>query len=79
MEQEKATYEVTFMCEVLKIKRAGYYAWLARRATPGPRAARRARLRVRVKELFDATNATSGARRIQADLDTDPAELLLDL
>ena len=53
MEQEKATYEITFMCEVLKIKRAGYYAWLARRATPGPRAARRARLRVRVKELFD--------------------------
>ena len=31
MEQEKATYEITFMCEVLKIKRAGYYAWLARR------------------------------------------------
>ncbi len=71
MEQEKATYEITFMCEVLKIKRAGYYAWLARRATPGPRAARRARLRVRVKELFDASNATSGARRIQADLDTE--------
>src|SRR5690625_3151681 len=73
MWQEKANYTITFMCTVLKIKRAGYYAWLARRETPSPQAQRRARLADRIRELFDASNATSGARRIQADLDAEGA------
>ena len=71
MWEEKATYEVTFMCRVLRVKRAGFYAWLARRDIPGPRARRRARLATRIQELFEASDATSGARRIQADLDAE--------
>lgn len=68
MWQEKATYTVTFMCTLLGVKRAGYYAWRARRETPSRRALRRARLAARIAELFEASNQTSGARRIQADL-----------
>ena len=71
MWQEKASYQVTFMCEVLGVKRAGYYAWLARRDTPGARVERRGRLAARIKALFEASAATSGARRIQAGLDAE--------
>ena len=71
MWQEKANYTITFMCTVLGIKRAGYYAWRERRQTLSPRARRRARLAVRIKELFEASEETSGARRIQADLEAE--------
>ena len=68
MEQEKAFFPIVFMCRVLGIGRAGYYAWLNRRGTPGPQKQRRTGLAERIKELFDESNQTSGARRIQAAL-----------
>lgn len=77
MEQEKALFPITFMCRVLGVGRAGFYAWLARRDTPGPRALRRARLATQIAEIFDASDSTFGARRIAAKLDAagEPASL----
>jgi len=69
IEQEKAHFPIVFMARVLGIGRAGYYAWRKRRDTPGPGARRRERLTTKIQELFDASDGTSGARRLQAELD----------
>lgn len=74
IDAEKATNDedqlsVSRMADLLGVSRSGYYAWAARRdADPGPRAARRADLTVRIKVAHDASDGVNGAPRITADL-----------
>jgi len=50
IEAEKANYDVTRMVDLLGVSRSGYYAWHQRSSSqPGPRAARRAHLTVKIK------------------------------
>src|SRR5699024_4493567 len=57
------------MCELLEVSRSGYYAWARRQtAEPGPRAARRADLTVKIKVAHDASDGVNGAPRVLADL-----------
>jgi len=57
------------MVELLGVSRSGYYAWAQRRSSkPGPRAARRADLTVKIKVAHDASDGVNGAPRIVADL-----------
>src|SRR4051812_28273584 len=63
---EKDTYDVTFMCRLLKVPRSSYYAWTHRAETP-TRARRRA-LAVEVAQEFTNSRQTSGCRRIAAAL-----------
>src|SRR5699024_930872 len=57
---------IVFIARVLGFGRAGLYAWRKRRDTPGPGARWRERLTTKIQELFDASDGTSGARRLQA-------------
>jgi len=51
------------------VSRSGYYAWAAGRdADPGPRAALRADLLVKIQVAHDASDWVNGAPRILADL-----------
>jgi putative transposase len=60
---------VARMCDLLGVSRSGYYAWQARQqAGPGPRAARRADLAVKIRVAHDASDGVNGAPRITADL-----------
>jgi transposase InsO family protein len=69
IEAEKATHSLSRMVELLGVSRSGYYAWARRRqAAPGPRAARRAELTVKIKAAHDASDGVNGAPRITADL-----------
>ena len=69
IDAEKATYPVLRMVDLLGVSRSGYYAWADRRgAGPGPRAARRADLTVKIKVAHDASDGVNGAPRITADL-----------
>ena len=76
IEAEKATtseqgegLSVSRMSELLGVSRSGYYAWASRQDTePGPRAARRADLIVKIKVAHDASDGVNGAPRILADL-----------
>lgn len=69
IQAQKATYEVTRMVELLEVSRSGYYAWSARQGRePGPRAARRADLTVKIRVAHDASDGVNGAPRILADL-----------
>jgi len=56
------------MADLLGVSRSGYYAWAARQGTaPGPRAARRADLVVKIKVAHDASDGVNGAPRVTAD------------
>jgi putative transposase len=69
IDAEKATHSVSRMADLLEVSRSGYYAWAARRAVaPGPRAARRAELMVKIHVAHDASDGVNGAPRITADL-----------
>lgn len=69
IEAEKANYPVARMADLLDVSRSGYYAWAARNdAEPGPRAARRAELLVKIKAAHAASNGVNGAPRVVADL-----------
>jgi transposase InsO family protein len=57
------------MTELLDVSRSGYYAWVERQqAEPGPRAARRAELAVRIADFHEASDGVNGSPRILADL-----------
>jgi putative transposase len=54
------------MCRWLQVSRSGYYEWLNRSASAT--AQRRELLKVKIKALFDASDGTSGYRRLHAAL-----------
>src|SRR3954465_13727126 len=66
MHAEKDTYDITFMCALLKVPRSSYYAWTRRAETPTQ--ARRRALAVEVAKEFTNSRQTSGCRRIAAAL-----------
>ena len=69
IDAEKANHSVSRMVEVLEVSRSGYYAWAVRQGRqPGPRAARRADLTVKIKVAHGASDGVNGAPRILADL-----------
>lgn len=68
MHAEKATYKIGFMAGLLGVSRAGYYAWARRGPAPSPRAARRQALAEQIAQIHEASNQTSGFRRVLAEL-----------
>lgn len=69
---EKANHSVVRMTDLLDVSRSGYYAWASRlEAEPGPRAARRAELVIKIRSFHDASDQVNGAPRIVADLRED--------
>jgi len=66
IDAEKATYPIALLCRVLRVARAGYYAW--RRRGPSARAQADATLTVQLVQLHTASRATYGAPRLHADL-----------
>jgi transposase InsO family protein len=65
------------MCELLKVARSSFYAWRDRTETPT--AARRRELAVEIKRVFDDSRATSGCRRVAAQLDREGIECSVGL
>jgi putative transposase len=65
------------MCELLGVARSSFYAWRNRIETPT--AARRRRLAVEVRRVFDESRQTSGCRRIAAALNRDGHECSVGL
>jgi putative transposase len=59
-------FHVTTMCRVLKVKRAGYYAWVSR--PPSARAMDDAQLAETIKDIHDTSRRTYGSPRVQEEL-----------
>jgi len=65
---EKVCYPITVLCRVLRVSRAGYYAW-ARRG-PSARTQEDAALIEQIREVHTRSRRTYGAPRMQATLIT---------
>jgi putative transposase len=59
-------FGVRHMCQVLGVRRSGYYAWL--RCVPGPRAQSNRTLVEQIRSAYVASRQTYGSPRIQAAL-----------
>ncbi len=66
---QKAEYTVTMLCRCLRVTRSGLYAWCRR--PPSARGQEDARLRVKVRAFFEASQGRYGSPRIQEDLRED--------
>ena len=65
------------MCGLLGVARSSYYVWRHRAETPT--AARRRLLGIEVRRVFDESRATSGCRRVAAQLNRDGRECSVGL
>lgn len=66
MEREKVTHRVATLCRVLGVSPSGFWAWRSRQ--PSARARADAALLERITAIYEASRATYGAPRVQADL-----------
>jgi putative transposase len=57
-------YQLSWLCEALLVSRSGYYDWLRRRHSPGPRHRANAALRQRIREEFVRSRQTYGRPRL---------------
>lgn len=57
-------YQLSWLCEALLVSRSGYYDWLRRRHSPGPRQRANAVLRQRIREEFVRSRQTYGSPRL---------------
>jgi len=57
-------YNVEWLCEALLVSRSGYYDWLHRRRSPGPRERENRALRVRIREEFIRHREAYGSPRL---------------
>ena len=64
--KEKKEYSLRALCRVLKVTRAGYYAWCRR--PPSRRQLENDQLAVRIKDIFKAKEELYGSQRIYHDL-----------
>ena len=60
----KTQYPIRVLCQALNVSSSGYYCWLERRRSPGPRAVQNQQLVVMIQEVFEASRNTYGSPRI---------------
>lgn len=66
VEAEKAEYPISLMCRVLKVSRAGFYAWRHRPESARARANRK--LLIDIRSAHEASRRTYGSPRIYQEL-----------
>ena len=66
IDAEKAHHSIRLLCRTLRVTRAGYYAWKARK--PSRRSQRDAVLSVLVRTVFHESHRRYGSPRIHAEL-----------
>jgi putative transposase len=66
VEEKKAEYQISQMCRVLDVSRAGYYAWSTRPESQRTRDDRR--LTVLVRSAHEESRGTYGSPRVHAEL-----------
>jgi putative transposase len=71
IDAEKATYSITFMCDLLEVPRSSFYAWRARAAGETATAARRRQLGGQVRRVFEEHQGRYGCRRVAAQLNRE--------
>jgi putative transposase len=70
IEKHRSFFPVKKMCQVLAVSESGYYRW--RKAPLSTRQLANARLKRRIRELFEEHNGMAGSPMITADLREEP-------
>jgi putative transposase len=70
IDEHRGSYDVVAMCRVLRVSKAGYYAWRQRRAAghQSARAVEDARLLALVRDAHEESSRTYGAPRVHEEL-----------
>lgn len=66
IDREKALYDVTVLCRLLKVSRSGFYAWRAR--PKSTRALADEVLTEQIRAAFNANRKVYGSPKIMAEL-----------
>jgi transposase InsO family protein len=66
IDAEKAFHRITKLCRLLRVSRAGFYAWCGR--APSSRAVEDARLTILVREAHERSRRTYGSPRVHVEL-----------
>jgi transposase InsO family protein len=66
IDAEKAFHRITKLCSLLRVSRAGFYAWCGR--PPSSRAVEDARLTILVREAHERSRRTYGSPRVHVEL-----------
>ncbi len=66
IDRQKALYDVTVLCRLLKVSRSGFYAWLSR--PKSPRALSDEVLTEQIRGAFEANRNVYGSPRIHTEL-----------
>ena len=66
VQEYRGTFRVGKMCEVLKVSRSGFYAWLKRQ--PSQREVANKKLTTRIREVHASTRGIYGAPRVYQEL-----------
>jgi len=69
IDRQKALYDVTVLCSLLKVSRSGFYAWLSR--PKSPRALADEVLTEQIREAFNSNRKVYGSPRIHTELADD--------
>lgn len=69
MKEWRLQFPIKVMCQLFKVSRSGYYAWLSRK--PSRHAQDDERLKVAIKAVHKRTRETYGPRRLQPELADD--------
>ena len=69
IDRQRAHYDVTALCSLLKVSRSGFYAWLRR--PKSPRALADEVLTEQIREAFDSNRKVYGSPRIHVELADD--------
>ena len=69
IDRQRAHYDVTVLCSLLKVSRSGFYAWLRR--PKSPRALADEVLTEQIREAFDSNRKVYGSPRIHVELADD--------
>jgi transposase InsO family protein len=67
IDAEKAFHRITKLCRILRVSRAGFYAWCGR--PPSKRAVEDARLTVLIRAAHERSRRTYGSPRVLVDLE----------
>ncbi len=69
IDRQKALYDVTVLCSLLRVSRSGFYAWLSR--PKSPRALADEVLTEQIREAFNSNRKADGSPRIHTELADD--------
>jgi hypothetical protein len=76
IDQQRDSFPIAVMCDVLKVSKSGYYS--AQKRTPSPRAERTARIQASVQQVHAQSHGIYGKNSLSASTATSRSDTTSD-